>query len=130
MNFLYLIVHPDILQVCREGITKMLPNGIESTNGHLSDLVVYEAVINETLRHYSPVAIFGRYCVREYSVGIERSLRIPKGTTIVLNNYIRSHRKISDLHHLNSTILVEWVFLKLTSNQSYFTACPANGQPE
>ena len=42
---------------CREEIDRVLPNGIEPTNEHLSELVVCEAIINETLRLYPPVPI-------------------------------------------------------------------------
>jgi len=90
-----LMTHNDVLQACREEVDRVLPNGIEPTNEHLSALVVCEAVINETLRLYPPAAVFVRHCIREHTIGTERKLSIPKGATVVIINYIL-HRR-SDL---------------------------------
>jgi len=90
-----LMTNESVLQACREEVDRVLPNGIEPTNEHLSALVVCEAVINETLRLYPPVTLFLRHCIREHTIGTKRQLRIPKGATIVVNSYIL-HRR-SDL---------------------------------
>ncbi|CAF5073225.1 unnamed protein product, partial [Rotaria sp. Silwood1] len=49
-----LMTNENVLQACREEVDRVLPNGIELTNEHLQDLLVCEAVINETLRLYPP----------------------------------------------------------------------------
>jgi cytochrome P450 len=90
-----LMTNENVLEACREEVDRVLPDGIEPTNEHLSDLVVCEAVINETLRLYPPAAIFARQCIHEHTIGTERQLRIPKGATIVINSYVL-HRR-SDL---------------------------------
>jgi cytochrome P450 len=90
-----LMTHDDVLQACREEVDRVLPNGIEPTNEHLSELVVCEAVINETLRLYPPVPFFIRQCIHEHTIGTERPLCIPKGASIIIMNYIL-HRR-SDL---------------------------------
>jgi cytochrome P450 len=90
-----LMANDNILQVCREEIDRVLPNGIEPTNEHLTDLVVCEAVINETLRLYPPAPFFTRHCIREHTIGTNRQLRIPVGATIVVSSHIL-HRR-SDL---------------------------------
>jgi cytochrome P450 len=93
--FYVLMTHDDVLQACREEVDRVLPNGIEPTNENLSELVVCEAVINETLRLYPPVPFFVRHCIREHTIGTERQLRIPKGATIIIMNYVLQRR--SDL---------------------------------
>jgi cytochrome P450 len=90
-----LMTQNDVLQACREEVDRILPDGIEPTNEHLSELVVCEAVINEALRLYPPAAVFVRECIHEHTIGTERQLRIPKGTAIIINNYML-HRR-SDL---------------------------------
>jgi cytochrome P450 len=87
-----LMTNEKVLQACREEVDRVLPNGIEPTNDYLSELVVCEAIINETLRLYPPAAIFTRYCVRENTIGNKHQLRIPKGTTIVILNYLLHRR--------------------------------------
>jgi cytochrome P450 len=84
-----------ILEACREEVDRVLPNGIEPKIEHLSELVVCEAIINETLRLYPPAPLFSRQCIREHTIGTKQQLRIPKGTTIVVDSYIL-HRR-SDL---------------------------------
>jgi cytochrome P450 len=93
--FHILMTHDDVLAACREEVDRVLPNGIEPTNEHLSELVICEAIINETLRLYPPAPMVVRYCVGEHVIGTERPLRIPVGTTILVNNYVL-HRR-SDL---------------------------------
>lgn len=90
-----LMTHDNVLQACREEIDKVLPNGIEPTNEHLSELVVCEAVINETLRLYPPAPFFTRQCVNEHTIGTNRQIRIPKGACILISSY-GLHRR-SDL---------------------------------
>jgi cytochrome P450 len=90
-----LMTNESVLQACREEVDRVLPDGIEPTNEHLSELVVCEAVIYETLRLYPPAAVFVRQCIREHTIGTERQLRIPKGITIIVNTYVL-HRR-SDL---------------------------------
>ena len=87
-----LMTHSDVLQVCREEVDRVLPNGIEPTNEHLSELVVCEAVINETLRLYPPVTYFLRHCVQEHTIGTKQKLRIPKGAAIAVNPYLLHRR--------------------------------------
>ena len=93
--FYVLLTHDHVLAACREEVDRVLPNGIEPSNEHLADLVVCEAIINETLRLYPPAPLVGRYCIHEHVIGTARPLRIPVGTTIMVNNYIL-HRR-SDL---------------------------------
>jgi cytochrome P450 len=90
-----LMTHNDVLQACREEVDRVLPSGTELTNEHLSALVVCEAVINETLRLYPPATFFLRHCIREHTIGTKLQIHIPKGATILVNNYIL-HRR-SDL---------------------------------
>ncbi|CAF5132777.1 unnamed protein product, partial [Rotaria sp. Silwood1] len=82
-----LMTNENVLQACREEVDRVLPNGIELTNEHLQDLLVCEAVINETLRLYPPAPFFSRQCVREHTIGTERQLHIPQGAIIVVNSY-------------------------------------------
>jgi cytochrome P450 len=93
--FYILMTHDDVLQACREEIDRILPNGIEPSNEHLADLVVYEAIINETLRLYPPAPSFIRHCIHEHTIWTKRQLHIPVGTSIAINSYIL-HRR-SDL---------------------------------
>ncbi|CAF4174145.1 unnamed protein product [Rotaria sordida] len=89
------MTHNDVFEACREEVDRVLPNDIEPTNENLADLVICEAIINETLRLYPPAPFFGRYCIREHTIGRENQLRIPIGTTILVNTYVL-HRR-SDL---------------------------------
>ncbi|UJR23084.1 hypothetical protein I4U23_026107 [Adineta vaga] len=93
--FYILMTHPDVLAACREEVDRVLPHGIEPENEHLADLVVCEAILNETLRLYPPAPLVSRYCIREHVIGNEHPLRIPVGTTILINNYVLQRR--SDL---------------------------------
>ena len=74
---------------------KFLPNGTELTNEHLSELVICEAVINETLRLYPPVPFFLRTCINEHTIGTQRQLRMPKNASLRIDSY-NLHRR-SDL---------------------------------
>jgi cytochrome P450 len=93
--FYILMTHENVLQACQEEVDKILPNGIEPSNEHLPELVVCEAIINETLRLYPSAPIFVRHCIHEHTIGTERQLNIPVGTSITVNSYIL-HRR-SDL---------------------------------
>jgi cytochrome P450 len=93
--FYILMTHDDVLAACQEEVDRVLPNGIEPTNDHLADLVICEAIIDETLRLYPPAPMFSRHCIHEHVIGTERQLRIPAGITIGINSYIL-HRR-SDL---------------------------------
>jgi cytochrome P450 len=90
--FYVLMTHDDVLAACREEVDRVLPNGIEPTNEHLSELVICEAIINETLRLYPPVPMVTRYCVREHVIGTECPLLIPAGITIMINSYFLHRR--------------------------------------
>jgi cytochrome P450 len=90
-----LMTNENVLQACREEIDRVLPNGTEPTNEHLSELVICDAVISETLRLYPPAPFFLRHCARDHVIGTDRQLSIPEGTDIVINTNIL-HRR-SDL---------------------------------
>ncbi|CAF1233489.1 unnamed protein product [Adineta ricciae] len=93
--FYILMTHPDVLAACQEEVERVLPNGVDPDNECLSDLVICEAILNETLRLYPPAPLVARYCIHEHTIGTEHPLRIPAGATIIINNYIL-HRR-SDL---------------------------------
>ncbi|CAF2258818.1 unnamed protein product, partial [Rotaria magnacalcarata] len=58
-----LMTHDNVLGACREEVDRILPNGKLPTNDNLTDLVICEAIINETLRLYPPAPVFTRYCI-------------------------------------------------------------------
>ena len=82
-----LMTNESVLQACREEVDRVLPNNREPDNETLQALLVCEAVISEGLRLYPPAALFLRTCIREHNVGSERTLRIPAGATVIINNY-------------------------------------------
>ncbi|CAF4901562.1 unnamed protein product, partial [Rotaria magnacalcarata] len=43
------MTHDNVLGACREEVDRILPNGKLPTNDNLTDLVICEAIINETL---------------------------------------------------------------------------------
>jgi cytochrome P450 len=86
------MTHDDVLKACQEEVDRVLPNGIEPTNEHLSELVICEAIINETLRLYPSAPIFVRNCIREHTIGTERQLRIPVGASVTVNSYTLHRR--------------------------------------
>ena len=90
-----LMTDPGVLRACREEVDRVLPDGVELTNEHLAELPVCEAMIHEALRLYPPAPFLARYCIREHTIGSERKIRIPAGTTIIMNTYTL-HRR-SDL---------------------------------
>jgi cytochrome P450 len=85
-----LMTNKEVWRACRDEIDTVLPNGIESTYEDLNQLVVCEAIIQETLRLYPAAPFFTRQCIREHIIGSEgcRQLRIPVGTIISFNTYI------------------------------------------
>ncbi|CAF1604130.1 unnamed protein product [Rotaria magnacalcarata] len=89
-----LMTNESALRACREEVDKVLPNCISPSHELISSLVVCEAVLQETLRLYPPAPIFARKCVREHVIGKEgqKQLRIPVGTTIVINSYTLHRR--------------------------------------
>lgn len=90
--FYVLMTHDDVFQACREEVDRVLPNGIEPTNDHLADLVICEAIINETLRLYPSAPIFVRHSIREHTIGTQHQLIIPVGTSVLINAYILHRR--------------------------------------
>ncbi|CAF0856846.1 unnamed protein product [Adineta ricciae] len=87
-----LMTHEDVQQACREEVDRILPNGIQPTDEHLSQLMVCEAVINETLRLYPAAPFFVRQAVHDHVIGTERQLHIQTGSTIVINTNVLHRR--------------------------------------
>ena len=87
-----LMTHDEVFRACREEADRVLPNGIEPSNENLSDLVICEAVINETLRLYPTAPFFVRHCLHEQTIGLEQKLIIPKDASIVINTYVLHRR--------------------------------------
>ncbi|CAF2504784.1 unnamed protein product [Rotaria sp. Silwood2] len=89
-----LMTNEEVWRACRDEVNRVLPNGIEPTYEHVNELVVCEAVLQETLRLYPPAPLFGRQCIREHIIGsgCDRQLRIPVGTTILVNTYVLHRR--------------------------------------
>ncbi|CAM4927161.1 unnamed protein product [Rotaria socialis] len=87
-----LMTHDDVLGACREEVDRILSNGKLPTNDNLTDLVICEAIINETLRLYPPAPVFTRYCIREHIIGDEHPIRIPAGATILISDYLLHRR--------------------------------------
>ncbi|CAF1174126.1 unnamed protein product [Adineta ricciae] len=90
-----LMTHNDVLQVCREEIDRVLPNGTSPDAERMSKLVVCEAIIQETLRLYPPAPFMIRKCIREHIIGSKehRQIRVPVGATILLNSYVLHRRE-------------------------------------
>jgi cytochrome P450 len=90
-----LMTNEQILQACREEVDRVLPNGVEPTYDHVSDLVVCEAIIQETLRLYPPAPFISRQCIREHYIGSEghRLLCIPEGAEVLTNTYLLHRRE-------------------------------------
>ncbi|CAF3846629.1 unnamed protein product [Rotaria magnacalcarata] len=86
------MTHDNVLGACREEVDRILPNGKLPTNDNLTDLVICEAIINETLRLYPPAPVFTRYCIREHLIGDEHPIRIPVGATILISDYLLHRR--------------------------------------
>jgi cytochrome P450 len=90
-----LMTNEKVLQACRDEVDRVLPNGIDPTCEHISQLIVCEAVLQETLRLYPPAPFISRRCIREHYIGSEghRQLRIPEGAIILLNTYLLHRRE-------------------------------------
>ncbi|CAF0950840.1 unnamed protein product [Rotaria sp. Silwood1] len=89
-----LMTNKEVWRACRDEVNRVLPNNTEPTYEHVSELVVCEAVLQETLRLYPPAPLFGRQCIREHIIGgsSDRQLRIPVGTIILMNTYVLHRR--------------------------------------
>ncbi|CAF4266261.1 unnamed protein product, partial [Rotaria sordida] len=66
-----LMTNEQVLKVCRDEVDRILPNNIEPTYEHLNELIVCEAVLQETLQLYPPVPFLARKCIREHLIGSE-----------------------------------------------------------
>ena len=89
-----LMANEHVLRVCRDEVDRIVPDGIEITDEHINDMVICEAVLQETLRLYPPAPFFGRYCIREHTIGSKgsRQLTIPVDTTVLVNTYLLHRR--------------------------------------
>ena len=90
-----LMTNEKLLQVCRDEVDRVLPDGIDLTSEHLNELVVCEAILQETLRLYPPAPFVSRQCINEHYIGSEghRQLRIPQGAEVLVNTYILHRRE-------------------------------------
>ncbi|CAF2635800.1 unnamed protein product [Rotaria sp. Silwood2] len=90
-----LMTHKHVLQACRDEIDRVLPNGIEPTYEYLNELIICEAVLQETLRLYPPAPFIARRCIREHYIGKEghRQIRMPVGGVVSVNTYILHRRE-------------------------------------
>ncbi|CAF2896095.1 unnamed protein product [Rotaria sp. Silwood2] len=89
-----LMTNEQVLHACLNEVDRVLPDDIDPTYEHISNLTVCEAVMQETLRLYSPPPLFARYCIREHTIGSEshRPLFIPANTIIAVNAYVLHQR--------------------------------------
>ncbi|CAF4815755.1 unnamed protein product, partial [Rotaria sp. Silwood2] len=89
-----LMTNEQVLQVCRDEVDRVLPNGTELTYEHMNELMVCEAVLQETLRLYPPAPFLERQYIREYSISNKgnRQMRIPVGARVLTNTYILHRR--------------------------------------
>ena len=90
-----LMTNEKVLQACRDEIDRVLPNDTELTCEHLNELIVCEAVLQESLRLYPPAPFISRRCIREHYIGREghRQIRIPEGGDVLVNTYILHRRE-------------------------------------
>ncbi|CAF3634099.1 unnamed protein product [Rotaria sp. Silwood1] len=90
-----LMTNESVFRACREEVDKILPSGTDPTYELACNLVVREAILQETLCLYSPAPLFVRKCIREHIIRKEgqRQLHIPAGTTIVINSHAL-HRRV------------------------------------
>ncbi|CAF0952931.1 unnamed protein product [Rotaria sordida] len=90
-----LMTNEQVLKACRDEVDRILPNSIEPTYEHLNELIVCEAVLQETLRLYSPVPFLARKCVREHLLGSEghHQIHLPVGAEVGINTYILHRRE-------------------------------------
>jgi cytochrome P450 len=90
-----LMTNEKVLQVCRDEIDRVLPNDVELTHERLNELVICDAVLQESLRLYPPAPFISRRCIREHFIGSEghRQIRIPEGGEVLVNTYILHRRE-------------------------------------
>ena len=90
-----LMTNEKAFEACRQEVDRILPNGTELTHEHMNELVVCEAVLQETLRLYPPAAFISRECIREHTIGSEghRQIRIPVGARIMVNMAVLHRRE-------------------------------------
>jgi cytochrome P450 len=90
-----LMTNEKVLQACQDEVDRVLPNGIEPAYEHMNELIVWKAVLQETLRLHPLASFVLRSCIREHYMGSEddRQIRIPVGTVVLLNTYILHRRE-------------------------------------
>ncbi|CAF0831070.1 unnamed protein product [Rotaria sordida] len=105
-----LMINPSVYQACQNEIDRILPNGMIPTYEHLNDLQIIEAVLQETLRLYPPAPFFIRQCINEQIIGCttDHPLRIPVGTTILINTYA-VHRRSEYWSRPNEFDYTRWI---------------------
>ncbi|CAF3017769.1 unnamed protein product [Rotaria sp. Silwood2] len=94
--FYILMTHDDILQVCRDEVDRVLPNGTIPNYEHMTNLQVIEAVIYETLRLYPPASFFVRECTKKHVIGSNSGkgeIHIPVGAMIMVHTYALHRRE-------------------------------------
>ncbi|CAF3781478.1 unnamed protein product [Rotaria sp. Silwood1] len=89
-----LMTNKQVLQACRDEVDRVLSNGTEPTYEHINELVICEAVLQETLRLYPPAPFLERQCIREHYIGSKgnRQVRIPAGAKVLINTCILHRR--------------------------------------
>lgn len=89
------LTNEKVFEACREEIDRILPNRTELTHENLNELVVCEAILQETLRLYPPAAFISRECIREHLIGSQgqRQIRIPVGARIMVNLSVLHRRE-------------------------------------
>ncbi|CAF2476139.1 unnamed protein product [Rotaria sp. Silwood2] len=89
-----LMTNESVLRACREEVEQVLPNGMIPSYEHINNLQVCEAILQETLRLYTPVPWFVRKSIREHIIGSDghRQVRIPVGTTVAIMTYMLHRR--------------------------------------
>ncbi|UJR17985.1 hypothetical protein I4U23_004886 [Adineta vaga] len=90
-----LMTNEKVFEACREEIDQILPNGTELTHENLNELVICEAVLQETLRLYPPASFIARECIHEHYIGKEgqRQIRIPVGARIMVSLQVLHQRE-------------------------------------
>ncbi|CAF1199913.1 unnamed protein product [Rotaria sp. Silwood1] len=105
-----LMKNPSVYQACQNEVDRVLLNGMIPTYEHLNDLYIIEAVLQETLRLYPPAPFFIRQCINEQIIGCTTNhpLRIPSGTTILINAYA-VHRRSEYWSRPNEFDYTRWL---------------------
>ncbi|CAF1089813.1 unnamed protein product [Adineta ricciae] len=90
-----LMTNEKVFEACREEVDRILPNGAEITRENLNQLVVCEAILQETLRLYPPASFLSRECIREHYIGKEgqRQIRIPVGAKVMVSVQVLHQRE-------------------------------------